>query len=50
MAPFKQWNRQPLLKLTHRVADSRRDAVQLLRRTAKAAVTRDSIDHFKRII
>ncbi|WP_304485903.1 hypothetical protein, partial [Pseudoxanthomonas sp. KAs_5_3] len=48
--PFKQRNGQPFLKLTHRIADCRGDAVQLLRCTAKAAVARNSIDHFKRII
>jgi hypothetical protein len=50
MAAFKQRNRQPLLKLTHRVADGRGDAVEFLRGSAEAAVTGDSIHNFKRII
>jgi hypothetical protein len=47
MAAFKQGNGQPLFQLTHGIADRRRHAVQLLRRRAEAAVTGDSINHFR---
>jgi hypothetical protein len=35
--------------LTYRIADGGRHAMQLLRGTAKAAVTGDSVHHFQRI-
>ena len=49
VTPLKQRYRQPLLQLTHGVADGGRDAMQLLRCSAEAAVTRHGIHHFKRI-
>jgi hypothetical protein len=49
MAAFEQRYRQPHLQLTYGIADGRGYAVQFLGGGAKAAVSGDSIDNFKRV-
>ncbi|MNE51480.1 hypothetical protein D3C80_1461120 [compost metagenome] len=46
MTAFKQRYRQPLLHLTHRIANGRRYAMQFLRGSTKAAIPGDSIHDF----
>ncbi len=49
MTALKEGHRQPLFQLTHRIADGRGYAVQLLGRCTKAAITGDGVHHFKGI-